>query len=133
MMGSKLHTIIGSCIVFLPHAPTNHPKKGDMPKLSLLLDFPLRDSDDDEGLNIIEQIGTTYRMLGTMLLNDDTGAITEAIKQQFNQNAIDINYEILRRWLQGRGKSPVTWMTLVRVLKQIQLKELARKIENSLL
>ena len=109
------------------------PSKGSRPTLPLLLDFRLRNSDDDEGLNIIDQIGTTYRMLGTMLLNDDTGAITDAIEQRFNQKAPDINYEILRRWLQGGGKSPVTWMTLVKVLRQIQLKELARKIENSLL
>ena len=108
-------------------------RKGDKPKLPLLLHFPLHDSDDDEGLNIIDQIGTTYRMLGTMLLNDDTGAITEAIKQQCNQKASDINYEILRHWLQGGGKSPVTWMTLIEVLKQVQLKELAGRIENSLL
>ena len=108
-------------------------RKGDLPTLPLLLDFPLRDSDDDEDLNIIDQIGTTYRMLGTMLLNDDTGATTDAIEQRFNQKASDINYEILRRWLQGGGKSPVTWMTLLKVLKQIKLKELARKIENSLL
>ena len=108
------------------------PSKGSRPTLPLLLDFRLRNSDDDEGLNIIDQIGTTYRMLGTMLLNDDTGAITEAIKQEFNQKASEINYEILRRWLQGGGKSP-TWKTLIEVLKQIQLKELALKIENLLL
>ena len=104
---------------------------GDQPTLPLLLDFPLRER-DGEGLNIINQIGTTYRMLGTMLLNDDTGAVTDEI-ERFKQKASDINYEILRRWLQGGGKSPITWMTLVKVLKQIQLKELARKIENSLL
>ena len=107
-------------------------RKGDQPKLPLLLDFPLRER-DGEGLNIINRIGTTYRMLGTMLLNDDTGATTEAIEQRFNQKASDINYEILRRWLQGGGKTPVTWMTLVRVLKQVELIELSRKIENSLL
>ena len=72
-------------------------------------------------------------MLGTMLLKDDTGAATEAIEQEFSKKAFDINFQILKRWLQGGGKSPVTWMTLVRVLKQAQLKELARKIENSLL
>ena len=119
----------------ITHAPTNQPmpSKGNRPTLPLLLDFRLSDSDDDEGLNIIDQIGTTYRMLGTMLLNDDNGALTEAIEQRFNQRASDINYEILKRWLQGGGKSPITWMTLVKVLRQIQLKELARKIENSLL
>lgn len=68
-------------------------------------------------------------MFGPLLLSDDTGAITDA---QFHRNAFDINSEVLKRWLRGNDLSPVTWETLVGVLKRIDLKELARKIETSL-
>ena len=132
-MVSTLNTIIGSYFLcLLPQASANQPRKGDQPTLPLLLEFPLRDS-DDENLNIISEIGNAYTMLGPLLLDDKHGTTTDAIEREFQKKAMDINNEILKRWVRGGGKSPVTWVTLVRVLKQVELKELARKIENSLL
>ena len=35
------------------------------------------------------------------------------------------------RWLQGQGKGPVTWSTLIGVLRDIGLTELAQMIQES--
>ena len=40
-----------------------------------------------------------------------------------------INEEILEKWLVGKGKQPVTWATLVEVLRDIELSVLADDIE----
>ena len=40
-----------------------------------------------------------------------------------------INLKILQKWINGVGQ-PVSWDTLVQVLKDIQLHELARKVEQ---
>ena len=40
-----------------------------------------------------------------------------------------INIEILQEWVTGRGKQPVTWTTLVEVLRDIELSVLAAEIE----
>ena len=40
-----------------------------------------------------------------------------------------INIEILKQWLTGRGKQPVTWATLIEVLHDIKLSTLANDIE----
>ena len=40
-----------------------------------------------------------------------------------------INTEILQEWLTGRGKQPVTWVTLVEVLRDIEFSTLADEIE----
>ena len=109
-------------------ASSEMPRKRDQPSLPLLLEFP----GQTRRLNIIEEIGTRYRMLCPLLLNDTSGAITKAITQQFQNNAIDINFEILTQWIQGKGRAPVTWETLVEVLKRIALAELAREINDSL-
>ena len=37
--------------------------------------------------------------------------------------------ELLRQWINGRGKQPVTWKTLTEVLHDIELSTLAREIE----
>ena len=78
----------------------------------------------------MDQIGIHYWELGVLLLNDDTGAVTQAIIDQYREDATKINREILQRWIQGRGKLPVEWATLIEVLKDIGLTELAREIEK---
>ena len=45
------------------------------------------------------------------------------------KDAEQINIEILKQWLTGRGKQPVTWATLVEVLRDIKLCTLADDIE----
>ena len=47
---------------------------------------------------------------------------------QFQNDPEQINEEILRQWLSGKGKQPVTWATLVEVLRDIGLSTLAKDI-----
>jgi len=65
-------------------------------------------------------------------LNDQTGAKITAIEQKRLNDAEKINIDILKEWLQGKGKKPVTWQTLVDVLKDIGLFVLAKDIEANL-
>ena len=44
-------------------------------------------------------------------------------------DAEQINMEVLRQWITGRGRHPVTWKTLTQVLHDIELRTLAREIE----
>ena len=83
-------------------------------------------------INILEQIGTDYWKLGVLLLEDATGKVTKAIIEQYHYDATNINLEILQRWIQGKGKLPVEWSTLVEVLKNIELVQLANEIEQNL-
>ena len=78
--------------------------------------------------SLLDQIGTRYWSLGVLLLNDDTGLITQAIIDQYREDTT-INREILKRWTQGQGM-PVEWATLIDVLNDIGLTELAREMEE---
>ena len=80
----------------------------------------------------MKQIGEHYEDLGILLLNDETGEKVAAIMNDCHMKASDINREVLKRWIQGQGKQPVAWDTLVEVLNSIDLHELAHTIENSL-
>ena len=80
---------------------------------------------------LMDQIGTNYWDLGILLLNDAKGAITKAIVKQYHEDAAKINREILQRWIQGQGM-PVEWATLIEVLRDIELTELAREIEKNI-
>ena len=79
--------------------------------------------------NILEEIGTKYRIFGTLLLQDDTGERTKSIEWKYHYEAEWINWEICKRWIQGEGKQPVTWETLVGVLEDISMRTLTDDIK----
>ena len=85
-----------------------------------------------ELIRIKKKIGSYYEELGYDLLNDDDGIITEEISDQCHSNGPRIVGKIFQRWLLGQGRHPVTWRTLIEVLKNIELSELAKDIESCL-
>ena len=99
---------------------------GKRPNLPNLLSFPGK-----VNINIPRQIGTKYPMFGILLLNDETGAEINAIVLKYGEDAEMINLEILRRWIEGRGK-PLSWDTLIDTLLQIGLHTLASDIKDAL-
>ena len=46
-----------------------------------------------------------------------------------NNDAKEINIEVIEEWVVGKGKQPVTWKTLTEVLHDIELSTLAEEIE----
>ena len=91
--------------------------------------FPMLDGSK---INILTQIGVHYDVFGIFLLNDNDGSVTDALKETCMRDSDEINLEISRKWLQGEGKLPITWVTFLRVLKNIDMKPLAFDIEASL-
>ena len=83
-----------------------------------------------ESLSIFQEIGVKNQEFGTLLLQDKTGQTISAIAKEHRGNATDINREILQRWLQGQGKQPISWNTLVLTLRDVQLSVLADKIQR---
>ena len=91
-----------------------------------MYNFPSR----EKTIDIPEKISTEYREFGTLLLDDDDGAKVCNIVKEFRDNAKEINAEILRQWIQGKGKQPVTWRTLIEVLHCVGLITLAEDIRT---
>ena len=83
----------------------------------------------DGKVNLAKKIGADYTMFGVLLLDDDTGEQITAIENEYKCNADRINFRVLQLWVQGKGKQPVTWATLVTVLQDIGLVKLANDIE----
>ena len=81
-------------------------------------------------VDIAEKIGVHYYSFGVQLLEDSNGGRVSALEKKQRENPVDINHEILRLWLQGKGRQPVTWGTLVAVLQDLGLNCLAKDIEH---
>lgn len=80
-------------------------------------------------INIPQEIGTKYHDFGILLLDDHNGARVTNMEHKHRGDAELINKEILREWAKGRGKTPVSWETLIEVLRDIELCTLAGMIE----
>ena len=99
----------------------------EKPNLVNLISFPGR----RDNINIPQQISAKYFMFGVLLLNDKTGAEVSTIDAKYHGDAEQINLEILRLWIGGRGK-PLSWDILLGVLEEIGLGNLAGDIKNGL-
>ena len=85
----------------------------------------------DKSINIVEAIGNQWRVVGIVLLNDESGAIVDSIADEFRGNARNINLEILKRWLQGEGLPDRTWRAILGVLR-VHCGALADRVEEAL-
>ena len=101
---------------------------GKPPTLPLLRKFPVKDGFAD----IAAQIGTDYELFGTFLLDDENGHKVKNIERTERGDSLCITVEILRQWLQGKGRNPVTWQTLIACLRDTHLNVIADNIERTL-
>ena len=87
----------------------------DRPTLPQLLSFPCA----KKKVNIPVEIGTKYVRFGTLILEDANGTRVRNMQHKYQRDAEQINTEIFQEWLNGKGKQPVTWTTLIEVLCDI--------------
>ena len=97
----------------------------DRPTLPTLRDFPGK----DRHIDIAADIGTDYSKLGTLLLDDNSGKKVDNIVKSKLGDSVDIAVAILKDWVEGKGRTPVTWQTLVTCLRKTGLNVLADDIE----
>ena len=122
-------------VCHLPHKTAVHGSSpcgyvfsaGDHPHLNILCHFPVKDS----FIDIAKEIATDYKLFGTQLLKDSNGSKVRIIEMK-HKDPVNIAVEILEQWLQGRGRMPVTWETLVKCLRDTNLNVLADIVESSL-
>ena len=100
---------------------------GTKPTLPELLKFTCTDG---RVVSIPVEIATKYVRFSAFLLDDRSGSRVDIMAHKHLNNAEQINTEILREWLTGSSKQPVTWTTLVEVLNDIQLSTLAGEIRS---
>ena len=81
-------------------------------------------------INVPQEVSTKYTQFGILLLEDTNGDRVRNMEHKHRGDVEQINMEILREWVSGRGKQPVSWATLTEVLQDVELSVLARDIEK---
>ena len=101
---------------------------GNPPSLLELRHFPVKGGHKD----IVTEIKNEYVHFGTLLLEDESGNKVVGIEKARQRIPEDITVEILRRWLQGKGRLPITWNTLIQCLQNVNLHTTADDIKDVL-
>ena len=81
-------------------------------------------------VNIAVEVSINYTEFGAQLLDDPTGSRVKNIECTKLKDPKEINTEILREWLRGGERQPVTWKALAKVLDDIGKGELAARIRE---
>ena len=100
------------------------PLIGHQPTLMELIRFRGR----ERRINVPQQIGTNFMNFGVLLLEDENGARIQSIIHECRDNPEQVTTKVLQEWIAGRGKLPVSWGTLIEVLRDIDLCTLANDI-----
>ena len=99
----------------------------EKPNLVNLQSFPMKMGGST---NIITQISSQFRCIGTLLLQDKHGSIVESIYKAALHDPDDTMFRIISRWLKEDTES--SWKKLTECLRQCKLATIANEIERSL-
>ena len=106
----------------------NSIRTDDKPSLLDLMNFPGKYRKFD----VMEEIGIKYSKFGILLLQDADGSKVAALELTWQRDSNQISRDIMKDWLQGRGKRPVTYATLLGCLRDAGLNSLATDIEDTI-
>ena len=101
-----------------------------MPTLKLLTNLQI--DGVKKNIKIIQKTNTHYTELAMHLLNDDNCDIVSGLEEKCHHDPVKIITAVYKKWIDGTGRTPVTWQTLVDVLKEIELHSLADEIGTAL-
>ena len=100
----------------------------DKPSLLDLRKFPGKHGTFD----VMERIGVNYPDFGMFLLQDHDLTKVSALELTWQRASLPICRDIMKDWVQGKGKLPVTYATLLHCLRDADLHSLAKDIEDVL-
>ena len=103
-----------------------------VPTVRLLTDLSILVDGVKKSVSITQKTSTCYTKLAMYLLDDDNRDIVDGFKEKYHGDPEEIVTAVYKKWINGTGRKPVTWQTLVDVLREIELSSLAAEIETVL-
>ena len=104
----------------------------DVPTLKLLTSLPILVDGMKKNLYITQRTMKSYTKLGILLLDDDYCDYVYSFEEKYQRDPEKIVLAVFAKWISGTGRKPVTWQTLVDVLRDIELNTLAEEIVTAL-
>ena len=80
-------------------------------------------------MEVISTIAAKWKKFGIFLDFDETGQTLDCIAKDHPLDVEECCTAMMREWLQGRGRQPATWATLIDLLKDAKINVLAQQLE----
>ena len=83
-------------------------------------------------MNLAREIAPNHHKFCQSLLSESTHKKLVENSLNNGKDASGLIQEVLKQWLEGAGRQPVQWGTLVETLRAAELTSLATRVEQSL-
>ena len=78
---------------------------------------------NEKTVKVIEQAAAKWEKVATRLYFE--GHDIDCIRKDYPQQTVEACRSVFIKWLQGRGRKPTSWDTVIMALKEADLSELA--------
>ena len=79
-------------------------------------------------MDIITAIAQDWKNFGIYFDFDETGRTLNRIAKDYHYHSIDCCTQMMTEWLEGSGRQPATWATLIDLLKDAEMNDLAQQL-----
>ena len=79
-------------------------------------------------MDIITAITQDWKNFGIYFDFDETGRTLNCIAKDYHYHSIDCCTQMMTEWLEGSGRQPATWATLIDLLKDAEMNDLAQQL-----
>ena len=83
-------------------------------------------------VQVIMGVAPCWYDLGILLNFDKSGTQLEIIKAEYHSEPVPCCRAMFQYWLNGNGRGPHSWRTLIELLEDSNLEVLAREVRNAL-
>ena len=101
----------------------------DRPTIAHLIELPCKGGGS---IKTVQQCSSKYYNIGVFLLSDFNAHIVQSLVMEHKNVNEDIMKAVFKKWIDGTGKTPISWNTLIKVLRQVELGTLADELQNAM-
>ena len=116
---------VRKCSYFTFHIdiPTDTPTESSLPKLHQLDLFEGK----GKTVRVIKRAAAKWELVATRLYFESHDI--SRIREDYHQQTIKACQTVFIEWLQGNGRKPTTWNTVIKALEEADLSELATDLK----
>ena len=119
-----MHDIVWLCLFYVLNS--YHVSPPDTQPTLMQLTYMVAPSGKE--VRIIENISAKWKKVGILFNFDPTGCTIDLIDARHPSDPEACCTDMMKMWLEGRGRKPASWATLVEVLKNAKFNNLADEL-----
>ena len=88
---------------------------------------------DGHKIQIIDTVASKWKLLGHLMNFDDTGTWVDKADNKHRGDPDSCCVAIFKHWLNGNGRGPHTWKTLIELLEDTDYQVLADEVRSAII